>query len=285
MSARPATCRLAVIIALSATQAGAGESGFPILTGVADRAQTIARFAGDSPMVAIPAGTFLMGTPTGRTGLARAHDASESPQRRVSLETYHIDIYEVSLGQYLAWVMERPRDVPVEERQAARFRDLRDFAGIITGPDAPSARALASWPAFNVSWHDAHAYCAAQGRRLPTEAEWEKAARGPKGGLFPWGKTAPSPGRAVYGRSYTTAVPQVELVDSFPGGRSRYGVYHMAGNVAEWVADGPAPPGQKVVRGGSWQSQRDMLRAASRATASADARELTIGFRCARSSR
>lgn len=283
MSTRAAACRLAFIIGLCAAPLDAGESGFPILTGIADRAQTIARFAGPSPMATVPAGPFLMGTPTGRTSLARAHDASESPQRRVRLDAYQIDIYEVSLGQYLAWVLDRPRAVPADELQAARFRDLRDFAGIITGADAPPARVLASWPAFNVSWQDAQRYCEAHGRRLPTDAEWEKAARGPNGALFPWGKGAPTPGRAVYGRSYMTAVPQVELVDSFPSGRSRYGLYHMAGNVAEWVAGGATAGRDKIIRGGSWQSQRDMLRAASRATAPAEARELTIGFRCAKS--
>jgi len=241
-----------------------------------------------------------MGTRAGVSGLAHG-EGVESPQRKIWLDAYDIDLYEVSLGEYLAWVLNKPRALPPDLAQAERLHEISEYTGIITGPEAPSANRLAQWPAFGVTWHEAEAFCRAKGRRLPTEAEWEKAARGPSGSTFPWGKASPNARRAVYGRTYATAIPQVDVIDSFPNGRSRYGLFHMAGNVAEWVSDwadpaayrtmpernprGPAAGQQKVVRGGSWQSQREMLRAASRYAMPPGRRDATTGFRCARSRR
>lgn len=156
---------------------------------------------------------------------------------------------------------------------------------------------IASWPALYVTWHEAVEFCKAKGKRLPTEAEWEKAARGADGNLFPWGQAAPEPGLAVFGRYHVHEIPLVAAVDGGEDGQSPYGVRHMAGNVAEWVQDwfmfdyyaimpernppGPSTGRYKSVRGGSWKSKPHLLRAATRNGASPDQRSATVGFRCA----
>ena len=158
---------------------------------------------------------------------------------------------------------------------------------------------MARWPALYVSWQEAADFCGARRKRLPTEAEWEKAARGPHGNLFPWGKAKPEPGLAVFGQYHVHEIPLVAAVDSGEEGRSPFGLHHMAGNVAEWVQDwfgtdyyvmmpdrnppGPAAGRYKSVRGGSWKSKPGMLRAATRGGAVPDQRAATVGFRCAKS--
>jgi len=163
-----------------------------------------------------------------------------------------------------------------------------------------SDQTLARWPALYVTWHEAVGFCTSQGRRLPTEAEWEKAARGPDGLLFPWGDRAPDSERAMFGQHHVHEIPILAAVDSHDAGRSPYGLHHMAGNVAEWVQDwfgldyyaympgknpiGPASGRYKGVRGGSWKSKVVMLRTATRSGFAPDQRSATIGFRCAQSS-
>jgi iron(II)-dependent oxidoreductase len=181
------------------------------------------------------------------------------------------------------------------------LNELATFADVLLTPPRPSDRELAAWPVFNVTWAEAERYCESLGKRLPTEAEWEKAARGDKGSLYPWGETAPDATRAVFGRRERNALPPVSAVDSPLGGRSPYGLRHMAGNLAEWVRDwfyavqyaampernpkGPENGFEKVVRGGSWQSAAHELRTAARASAPPGLRSPTIGFRCAKATR
>lgn len=252
----------------------------------------IARFASSSPMETVPAGWFLMGTPRAG-GLSRfetQYDDTEQPQRRIWLNSFLIDRYEVSLGEFLQWLGHGRRPLPDE------LRKLIDH--MVTVHAIPLER-LSRWPALYVTWRDASEFCHDLGKRLPTEAEWEKAARGENGLLFPWGSAPPSPTLAKFGQYHVHEIPIVGAVDSGEEGRSPYGLHHMAGNAAEWVADwfgidyyatmpsrnpaGPATGRYKVVRGGSWKSAPEMLRAATRSGALPDQRAATIGFRCAKS--
>lgn len=259
------------------------------------RLQAIAELASESPMVHVGEGPFLMGTP--RTieatfGLEQQYDDTEQPQRRVRIDAFDIDRDEVSLGSFLAWLHKTNR---------APSTLLVKLIEHVATVHSVSAEVLARWPALYVTWAEASDYCIEQGKRLPREPEWEKAARGTDGRLFPWGSRFPTPALAMFGQYHVHEIPIVAAVDSGADGQSPYGVRHMAGNAAEWVADwfgldyyvtmpernppGPASGRYKVVRGGSWKSTPPLLRTATRSGAAPDQRAATIGFRCARSGR
>ena len=192
-----------------------------------------------NPMVLIPAGPFVMGWDD------RLPD--EGPSHVVTLPAYYIDLYEVTNLQYKAFIDATGR------RSPAHFRNRTYPAG------------KADHPVTYVTWYDARDYCTWAGKRLPTEAEWEKAARGTDGRMFPWGNEfninyANTPQRwARLGREGDTTP-----VGAFPQGRSPYGLYDMSGNVWEWTASWYQPhPGNthpsesygekyKVLKGGSW---------------------------------
>ncbi|MBD0305594.1 MAG: SUMF1/EgtB/PvdO family nonheme iron enzyme [Nitrospiraceae bacterium] len=253
----------------------------------------IAALARTSPMIGIPSGWFLMGTTRKDNdpyGMETQFDDTELPQRRIWLDAYSIDRDEVSLGEYLAY-LDREHRRPPEEL-------LRLIHHLITVHFLPDY-VMAPWPALYVTWADAADFCMVHGKRLRTEAEWEKAARGSEGRVFPWGRTTPQPGLAVFGQYHVHEIPLVAAVNSGEEGQSSYGLHHMAGNAAEWVQDwfgfdyyavmpdrnppGPSSGRYKSVRGGSWKSRPTLLRTASRNGASPDQRSATIGFRCATS--
>jgi len=252
----------------------------------------IASFAKSSPMVTISSGWFLMGTNRedgDRHTFETNYDNTEFPQRRIWLDAYQIDQYEVSIGELLQFLQNSAHHVSPELRAL-----IWHLISIHFIPD----QALAPWPALYVTWEEAQAFCLNQGKRLPSEAEWEKAARGTTGRIFPWGKQDPSQDIAVFGAYHVHEIPLVANVDSYPEGTSAWGVYHLAGNIAEWVNDwlGPDyypimpernPPGPKSgryksVRGGSWKSLPVMLRGATRGGAFPEERSPNIGFRCAK---
>jgi formylglycine-generating enzyme required for sulfatase activity len=255
----------------------------------------IAALAHGSPRIAIPEGYFFMGTARGKLdlfSLELPYDDTEQPQRRVWLDRFEIDRDEVSLGEFLLWLNRQQRSIPGE------IRKLIDHMMTVHAVPPDS---LARWPALYVTWAEASDFCRAQGKRLPTEAEWEKAARGENGNLFPWGQNPPAVGLAMFGQYHVHEIPIVASVESGEKGRSPYGLYHMAGNAAEWVEDwfgidyyatmpdrNPRGLGQgryKVVRGGSWKSAPPLLRTATRSGATPEQRAATIGFRCAKSIR
>lgn len=254
----------------------------------------IAALAQSSPTVTIPAGSFLLGSkrvdgdPYGKW---TQFDDTELPQQQVWLDAYDIDREEVSLGEYLSY-LQKHKLYPSTELQALIWH-------VIT-VHFVSDETLTRWPALYVTWKEAQSLCTAKHARLPTEAEWEKAARGSEGNLYPWGEAAPTASLAMFGQHHVHEIPILAAVDSHDGGRSPYGLHHMAGNVAEWVQDwfgfdyyaympernppGPTAGRYKGVRGGSWKSKQVMLRSATRGGAAPDQRSATIGFRCVRSS-
>jgi formylglycine-generating enzyme len=225
------------------------------------------------PMVLIPEGPFLMGSPP------MDGDPDEIPQRSIYLSSYTIDLYEVTQGQYQEFVRTTKTNPPV-------IPVFSDELSLITRPDLP---------VVGVSWADAKAYCAWLGKRLPTEAEWEKAARGERGFRWSWGNTFGSQMANTSGDEdgYAYLAPPGE----FGEGRSRYGLYDTAGNVAEWVSDwygeryyqegpfrdprGPQAGKHRIYRGGSWDDSSVGVRAAKRYAAAPHQTSAVIGFRCA----
>ncbi|MFO0699810.1 MAG: SUMF1/EgtB/PvdO family nonheme iron enzyme [Nitrospira sp.] len=255
--------------------------------------ERIASFAQPSPMITVPEGPFVMGTAKAGQDLFSLdlpYDDTEQPQRRVWLDQFAIDRDEVTLGEFLRWLDQQHRPIA---------RELRKLIDHMTTVHAVQPDTLARWPVLYATWAEASDFCRAQSKRLPSEAEWEKAARGDKGNLFPWGSTPPAPGLAMFGQYHVHEIPIVASVESGEEGRSPYGLHHMAGNAAEWVDDwfgidyyatmpdrnphGMKQSRYKVVRGGSWKSAPALLRTATRSGAVPDQRAATIGFRCARS--
>lgn len=220
-------------------------------------------------LVYVPAGQFLMGS--GRADPEAEQD--EKPQHSPSLDAYWIDRTEVTNAMYARCVEAGDCTAPMH---SSRY----------------SQPEYAEHPVSGVTWFQAGEYCRWAGRRLPTEAEWEKAARGTDGRLYPWGNTAPDAKLLNFGKEVNDTTP----VGNYPAGASPYGALDMAGNVWEWVADGydPSyyadapttnPPGgttanQRVVRGGAWGVDARAVRAANRFWAF-PGRNDTDGFRCA----
>ncbi|MDH3257613.1 MAG: formylglycine-generating enzyme family protein, partial [Nitrospinota bacterium] len=180
--------------------------------------------------VRIPAGPFLMGAV-----IENEHewgDTDEEPVHEVTLSEYFIDRYEVTAGDFAEYLNAHPDE-------AERYIEMGNAVTLekVAGTYRPRP-GLEKHPANRVSWYGADAYCRSQGKRLPTEAEWEKAARGTDERVFPWGNQFPHNDFVTYRRKFSKyGFDAMKPVDSLPEGQSPYGVYHMAGNVWEWVAD------------------------------------------------
>lgn len=234
------------------------------------------RFGKDrTEMVYIPDGPFLMGSDD-ETALPDTRPAHE-----VVLKAYRIDRYEVTNRQFA---------MCVETGYCYPPRDLSSS----TRPDYYTNEAYADYPVIHVDWNQAQAYCSWAGKRLPTEAEWEKAARGTQGDLYPWGNWLPAeiPAQTGLFGSGDTAP-----VDSFPEGASIYGVYNMAGNVWEWTADqydqyyyskSPAQDpkavtggNEYVIRGYSWAHPFSRYEITLRNASYVLNHTWDLGFRCA----
>ena len=223
-----------------------------------------ARVSADG-MVGVAPGETVMGVPFGY-GFE-----DEAPEHVVRVDPFELDVHEVTIGAFEASPLSLPRQ-----------------------PEWNWGR---DQPVVNVTWHEADEYCAWAGKRLPTEAEWESAARGADGPLYPWGTTwsLRKANSGADGDGHEHAAP----VGSFPEGASRDGAMDLAGNVWEWVADwydpaayassprdnptGPERGSRRVARGGSFLGSSSFnVRATVRRAEKASARREDIGFRCAR---
>jgi iron(II)-dependent oxidoreductase len=289
----PAAPLLAVCLVLSVPTTVAATVPTAPPQELARHLTAVAALAEAAPAITVPAGYFLIGSKRvddDPYGLRTQFDDTELPQQRVWLDTYELDRDEVSLGEYLAFL---------QSRRLASAEDLQKLIWHVITVHSVSDQTLARWPALYMTWYEAQDFCVSHGKRLPTEAEWEKAARGEKGNLFPWGDAAPDSRLAMFGQHHVHEIPILAPVDSHDEGKSPYGAHHLAGNVAEWVQDWfgfdyyaympernpPGPPSgrYKSVRGGSWKSKPIMLRTATRGGSPPDQRSATVGFRCARS--
>ena len=220
---------------------------------------------GGGDMVGVPGGPFMMGC----NSADKQCNADESPYHSVDLSDFSIDRTEVTEADYLAC----------------------SAAGVCPAVQGMQADAI---PVHDVAWTTAAAYCAWAGKRLPTEAEWEKAARGTDGRIYPWGNAAPTCELANFG----TCAGALVAVGGRNAGASPYGALDMVGNAAEWVADhyaadyyaesptsnpqGPSAGADYVDRGGWYRSSPAQVRSSFREANSADTALAYLGFRCAR---
>ena len=235
-------------------------------------------------IIYIPEGEFLMGCdPDQNAGFDCVFD--ELPLHAVVLSAYFIDQHEVTNGQYQQCVEADSCQEPVYKNSLTR-------ASYYGEP------AFDDYPVIAVTWFEANAYCQWVGGRLPSEAEWEKAARGTQPTAFPWGNQIPdcSLANSYDNASGSFCVGDTAKVGSYPEGASVYGVMDMAGNVWEWVNDWYSaeyyrfsplvdPPSidsgsDKVIRGGGFDYSWSKLRVAYKSNHHPETRHLSYGFRC-----
>ena len=247
-------------------------------------------------MVLIPGGEFEFGAPQGTpTGLTEEEEGLKQSEgtNTVYLSSYYIDKYEVSNSQYRlcqdAGVCTEPYDVTSVMYQNYYYNAT--YAG---------------FPVIWVSYNQAETFCQWAGKKLPTEAQWEKAARGKSMRTYPWGDKEPADNIEATQANYTALFGDVTSVMWGDDGISPYGVYNMAGNVAEWtdtwhnidsyyqkrtddaviedpIGPSDSPTQEKVIRGGSWVSLDDEITTYSRDKAFPNYRYYNLGFRCVQS--
>ncbi len=241
----------------------------------------------------VAAGYFAMGSTEGR--------ADEQPVHPVYLDEFYIDRFEVNNDQYAAFLNDINRNA---DEEGHRLLDVRDADVQISYSDAGYAPlpGTEQRPVAEVSWYGARAYCTWADMQLPTEAMWEKAARGSDGRIYPWGDSIDR-SRANYGKEgccrgddsdgFFDSAP----VGSYQRGVSPYGAYDMGGNVWEWVVDwygedyyaqsperdphGPDAGISRVLRGGSMSSDPYRLRTTDRSGLPPSVSYVIVGFRCA----
>ncbi|NPV85717.1 MAG: SUMF1/EgtB/PvdO family nonheme iron enzyme [Anaerolineae bacterium] len=279
------------------------------LTATPQAGEVRVREADGMEMVYVPAGVFWMGSEEGEG------DEDEHPRHEVYLDAYWIDRTEVTNAKFAKFVAETGYRTDAENAGGGFvFMEESGSWEWVEGADwqhprGPSSgiNGLEEHAVVQVSWNDAAAYCQWAGGRLPSEAEWEKAARGTDGRKYPWGDGDVTGGRANFadrnlgvgwadqgeddGYKYTAPV------GSYPEGASPYGALDMAGNVWEWVADwydanyyansprenpkGPSSGEYRVLRGGSWLIDVSDVRAAGRDWGAPSFTSSSLGFRCA----
>lgn len=251
--------------------------------------------------VLLPGGTFTMGAGEADS----AADADERPQHPVILQPYLLDAFEVSNAQYTAFL----NTLPKRPGLARYVNACGGFTCLSTSFETTSSHittagdfyvpdpGFENYPVNNVSWYGAKSYCEWVNGRLPTEAEWELAAKGVDGRYYAWGDESPDSTRAIFGANFNA----LQAVDALPDGATPDGIYGLTGSLWEWTADGYAADyyasspienptgitvgnsGQRVLRGGGFNAPVEGIRATNRrsATASEFRNIPEIGFRCA----
>jgi formylglycine-generating enzyme required for sulfatase activity len=239
-----------------------------------------------SEMVHITSGFFKMGLNN------KLED--ESPEHRVFLDGFYIDKYEVSAKDFSLFLNTK--------NSIKKYYSDNKFGTLVYNGKFQPRPGLDNYPINNTSWQAANDYCKWKGKRLPSEAEWEKAARGENSNIFPWGNQPPSAELARYHQTWTKETKHDVLVpvDALEAGKSAYGLYNMAGNVKEWVDDwydreyykeideyanpkGPIGGEFKVVRGGSWRDLKGFIYSPFRNSGNPTSKMDDYGFRCAKS--
>jgi len=242
-------------------------------------------------MIFIPEGSFTMGFK-----IDNDHewgDMDEEPVHQVTLSSYWIDKYEVTSSNFTKFLNEN-------KNEAHRFIEITPSVTVQFDDNVYQPReGLENYPVNRVSWFGADAYCKWKEKRLPTEAEWEKAARGTDQRIFPWGNEFPDNSRVTFRRKFSEKGFQVmEPVEGMKNGISPFRVHQMAGNVWEWVSDwfdatayqdenridpkGPESGISKVLRGGNWYYKAYYMRTTYRFNERPDIFKVWQGFRCAR---
>jgi len=234
-------------------------------------------------MALIPAGKFQMGSRQSLLEL-KPHDlfntdrhtlGPENPAHEVFLDAFQIDIYEVTNVKYKKYVDETKAKKPL-------------------GWESPKFKGDQQ-PVVGISWKEAMAYCKWSGKRLPTEAEWEKASRGKRPVKYPWGDSLPNSEKLNFNEEKKRTVS----VGYYEKGKSDYGIYDLSGNVSEWVQDwhfpeyylfspkenpkGPEKGQYKIIRGGNWRNTAEYVDLTYRNATTPRMRNTGIGFRCAKS--
>ena len=228
-------------------------------------------------MVHFPAGEFEMGSPKG-TG-----KKNEYPNHKVYLDSFYLDRFEVTFADFEAYLAAHLKKYPT-----------------ITGWVDRKARAdLINKPIFGLQWKRCRNYCEWRKKRMPTEAEWERAARGIENRIYPWGNEPPDKSRANFGNCCFVQKGKVHNeVGHYEKGNTAEGISDLGGNVAEWVSDwydkkyykrtpyknpkGPKKGKYHVIRGGAWNSLPMYLRSSSRYGESDGKDYYGIGCRCAK---
>ena len=241
-----------------------GPSPTPIPTSTPRPAATPTSGPSNKPNTAyVLGGEFILGSDIG--------NEDETPQQDIYINAFNIDIYPVTNTEYKDFMEATGHNPPRTWKEGAYPEGTADH------------------PVIWVTWHDAQAYCEWAGKRLPTELEWEKAARGTDGRTYPWGETFDS----AKCNSKESGLGGTSPVGSYPDGISPDGAFDMAGNVWEWTADWYeayrgslyelARYGEqyKVLRGGSWFDAQDMVRSSTRKSFDPNQGFSTIGLRCA----
>lgn len=236
-----------------------------------------------APMALISEGSFPMGVPKA----ARDGGMDERPNHDVFIDSFYMDIYEVTNGRYLQFVTDTGHRVPEHPTDASR--------GLWQGNMMPES--VTDLPVINVDWFDSQAYCEWAGKRLPTEAEWEKAAKGANDWRFAWGDVEPTTEHANFNQPAWRGESTLVQVGMYEKGKSPYGIYDVAGNVWEWVSDwyevdyyshspthnpqGPETGKDKTLRSSGWQGETPQMRVFTRIKSVPTDRNDSTGFRCA----